>query len=69
VEEPICGSRHRREEQIGGAARAGRLRFAMARLDELSSSHPYRMVPEKPEAGSMPAPDFVNGTGKRAPPV
>lgn len=38
-EEPICGSRHRRKEQIGGAARAGRLRFAMARLDELSSSH------------------------------
>nr|BAA87702.1 tiorf77 [Agrobacterium tumefaciens] len=38
-EEPICGSRQRRQEQIGGAARAGRLRFAMARLDELSSSH------------------------------
>nr|AAF77134.1 ycg [Agrobacterium tumefaciens] len=61
VEEPICGSRQRWQEQIGGAARAGRLRFAMARLDELSRSHSHRMAPRKPEAGSMPASGVMIG--------
>ncbi len=68
MEEPICGSRHRREEQIGGAARARRIRFAMTPLDELSSSPPS-VCHRKSRRRARCPPPASSWERKRAPPL